>query len=440
MKTMKKIKLNLILLTIIGLFSSCSDYTDGINESPNEFTDAPGNLLIGQANLAVIKISGSQASRISGIWTDQFTGSDRQYVSLENYIVTAGDFDDDWSDLYSGLAQAKLAESKAIENGDIVLEGVSKIMQSILLGEAASLWGDVPNSEAGDYEAYPNPNYDSQTMVLDYVQNLLSEAITKLGQTTVSSAYNTGFSSNGTWKEIAHSLKARYYLIAKNYSSALTEAQNGISMGNDLLSSHSTNAGSRNLYYQFLVEQRGGYLTASGPSKLHNLLSGAEARLLSTPGDADRQTVYFDGVDLNTNDGGYFSIDASFPIVSYLETKLIEAEAAQRSNGNTGSEGLIAFNEVRAYLASVYNGEFPPSTSSGENLTNEILEEKYISMVGSLQVFHDARRTNNALNITIKSTSATNIPQRFLYSQSEVGANSNFPGIIDLYTKTPINN
>ena len=61
-------------------------------------------------------------------------------------------------------------------------------------------------------------------------------------------------------------------------------------------------------------------------------------------------------------------------------------------------------------------------------------------MVGSLQVFHDTRRTNNVLNIPIKSTSATTIPQRFLYSQSEVGANSNFPGIMDLFSKTPINN
>ena len=437
---MKKMKSNLILLIIAGVFASCSDYTDGINESPNEFTDAPGNLLIGQANLTVIKISGSQASRVSGMWTDQFTGADRQYISLNDYIVTAGDFDDDWSDLYTGLAQARLAEAKAIENGDVILEGVSKVMQGILLGEAASLWGDVPDSEAGDYETYPDPNYDSQASVLDHVQSLLTEAITKLGQTTVSSAYNTGFNSNGTWEEIAHSLKARYYLIAKDYTSALDEAQSGISIGNDLLSSHSTSAGSRNLYYQFAVEEREGYLDASGPSKLHNLLSGAEARLLSTPGDTDRQALYFDGNNLNTNVDGYFAIDASFPIISYLETKLIEAEAAQRSNGNTGSEGLIAFNEVRTYLASVYDGAFPPSTSSGGNLTIEILEEKYISMVGSLQVFHDTRRTNNVLNIPIKGGSVTTLPQRFLYPQSEIGANSNFPGIIDLFSKTPINN
>jgi hypothetical protein len=437
---MKKMKFNLILLTVLSIFSSCSDYTDGINKSPNEFTDAPGDLLIGQANLAVIKINGSQASRISGIWTDQFTGSDRQYISLDSYIVTSGDFDDDWSDLYTGLAQSKLAETKAIENDDIFLEGVSKIMQAILLGEATSLWGDVPDSEAGDYITSPNPLYDSQVDVFAHVQDLLTDAISKLGETTVSGTYDTGFKSEGTWSEIAHSLKARYYLVAKDYPAALSEAKSGITLGNDLLSIHTSSSGSRNLYYQFIVEERGGYLTAGGPSKLHNLLSGAEPRLLVTPGDSKRKDVYFDGTELNTNVGGYFAIDSSFPLVSYIETKLIEAEAAQRANGSTGSEGLIAFNEARTHLASEYSGDFPLSTSSGINLTNEILEEKYISMIGSLQVFHDARRTNNVLSIPVKSTSATSIPQRFLYPQSEIGANKNFPGVIGLFEKTSINN
>ena len=41
-------------------------------------------------------------------------------------------------------------------------------------------------------------------------------------------------------------------------------------------------------------------------------------------------------MSLNTNANGYFAVDASFPIVSFIETKLIEAEAAQRVGGNIG--------------------------------------------------------------------------------------------------------
>lgn len=439
MNTIKLEKLVTILITISLIFS-CSDYTDGINESPNSFSNAPGDLLIGQANLAVIKLSSSQASRISGIWTDQFTGADRQYESLDRYIVTAGDFDDDWNDIYvNGLAQARQAEQYGKDNGNSIIQGVSKIMQALLLGEAASLWGNVPNTEACDYINFPNPKYDSQSDVLNHVQGLLDDAITTLGTTNVDGYYDTGFESNGKWTEIAHSLKARYFLIAKDYNSALTESQMGISAGNDLLSKHSNTAGAKNLYYQFVEEQRGGYLEANGPSHLYNILSGDTPRLLSTPGDSNRKTKYFDGTSLNTSSGGYFAVDAGFPIVSYIETKLIQAEAAQRANGNNGNQGLVAFNEVRSHLQSKYGGSFPASTSSGEELTKEILEEKYISLVGSLQVFHDARRTNNELGIPIKSSSASSIPQRFLYPQTEVGANSNFPGVVELFTKTPVN-
>ena len=156
---------------------------------------------------------------------------------------------------------------------------------------------------------------------------------------------------------------------------------------------------------------------------------------MNTPGDAARALVYFNENDINTNDDGFFAVDASFPIVSYYETKLIEAEAAYR----TSQDALTPFNEVRQALALEYQADFPDSTSSGDDLLLEILEEKYMTLIGSLQVFHDARRTNNAIGIPVKSNTATTIPQRFLYPQLEINANSSFPGIIDLFTPTAVN-
>ncbi|MFC4721433.1 SusD/RagB family nutrient-binding outer membrane lipoprotein [Geojedonia litorea] len=438
---MKNLNKKIIYMFALVVSFSCSDYTDGINESPNNFTGAPENLLIGQANLEVVKLSGSQASRTAGVWTDQFTGSDRQYITLNSYTVTAGDFDDDWDDLYAnGLAQAKEAELRANANGNAVLEGVSQIVQALLLGEGAALWGDIPDSQALDFTNFPNPSYDSQAQVLDHVQSLLSSGITKVGSATVAAAYGSPIykSNSATWGQIAHSLKARYYLVAKNYPMALAESKLGISAPTgDLISSHSNTNGAKNLYFQFVVEQRGGYLTAQG-STLLKLLNGTQARLLATPGDSGRLAKYFTGSDLNTSSSGYFAVDASFPIVSYVETKLIEAEAEQRVNG--GNAGLAAFTAVRNHLATVYGGLFPPSTSTGSALTNEILEEKYISLVGSLQVFHDMRRTNNVLGVPVKNSTAPSVPQRFLYPQSEINSNSNFPGISDVFVKTPVNN
>lgn len=435
---MKKTIKFIYILVIIASISACSNFTDGINDDPNNFTDSPAELLVGQASLEIIKLSESQASRVSGIFTDQFTGSDRQYIPLDSYLTTAADFDDEWDDVYvNGLVQAKLAEDKAREDGNIVLVGVAQIQQALIIGEAAALWGDVPFTEALVYGEFPHPNYDAQTSVLNAAQSLLDDGLSNVASATVSGAYGTPFfvSNSATWAEVAHSLKARYYLIAKDYPMAYSEAQMGISSSSgDLLASHTSATGAKNLYFQFLVEQRGGYLTAT-ESHLRKLVQGETPRVLATPGEAERNAVYFNGSELNSNTGGYFAIDASFPIISYIETKLIEAEAAQR----TGADATTPFNDVRMELANVYGGDFPPTTASGDDLLIEILEEKYISLIGSLQVFHDVRRTENLIGVPIKGSGNTKIPQRFLYPQIEINSNENFPGIVDLFVETPVN-
>ncbi|MGB5263736.1 MAG: SusD/RagB family nutrient-binding outer membrane lipoprotein, partial [Lutimonas sp.] len=361
------------------------------------------------------------------------------YTTINNYTVTAGDFDDEWDDVYvQGAAQAILAKEAGLESGDDLLVGVASIMEALLMGEAAALWGDIPYSAAFDIAENENPTYDSQTEVFADVQALLSDALPRVGSIKVAAFYNYAFvGNNATWAQVIHSLKARYYLISKDYSNALAEAKMGISSeSGDLLSLHSSVNGSENLFWQFTIEQRDGYLTANN-SNLVQLLSGTRARLLATPGDAARLNDYFvatpAGHSLNTN--SYFAIDASFPIISYLETKLIEAEAAAR----TGGDGLTPFNEVRAYLATKYDASFPASTASGDALINQILEEKYCSMPGSIQVFNDTRRTKNVLGVPVKNSTAPSIPQRFLYPQIEINSNANFPGLIDLFQPTPVN-
>jgi len=144
---------------------------------------------------------------------------------------------------------------------------------------------------------------------------------------------------------------------------------------------------------------------------------------------------YFTGDELNTSDDGFFGAESPFQIVSWIETKLIEAEAAQR----TGGDALTPFNDVRNYLESTYGGGFPPSASSGDALLKEILEEKYISLPGSLQIFHDVRRTKNMIGVPIKGIGHATIPQRFYYPQVEINANESFPGLVDLFEPTPVN-
>lgn len=439
---MKKISLILILVFSAAIIS-CESYTEDLNTDPNNFGSAPGELIIGQAQLGWMQLATSNGARYAGIFMNQFTGEDRQYVTVNLYSTTAGDYDDLWEDAYvSGIAQAKLTENLALEAGNLKLAGIAQICEAAMYGELTALFGDIPFTEAVNPDEFGTPVYDSQADVLNGVQTILDAAITNVGNAASSLYAGNRLSSNATWAQIAYSLKARYYLIAKDYPNALINARKGIRQeAESLMTLHTTSTDTENLYYQFTVDERDGYLGATD-SHLVNLLKGTAPRAITTPGDAERYNNYFDAngelVILNVSGSGYFAETASMNIISYEEVLLIEAEAANR----TGDNGdVAAFNEIRAHLATKYDASFPSTSSaSGSSaLLKEILEEKYITLVGELQPFHDVRRTNNLLNIPAKTGTA--IPQRFIYPQVEIDANPNTPSPLPtLFDKTPINN
>jgi len=76
---------------------------------------------------------------------------------------------------------------------------------------------------------------------------------------------------------------------------------------------------------------------------------------------------------------------------------------------------------------------------TGDTLLEQILEEKYITLVGEIVTFHDLRRTRNFIGVpnkTTGSTGASDFPQRFLYPQSEVDTNSNVPSPLPEFFST----
>lgn len=437
-------KLIFIFLISVSLINvSCEGYTEDLNKDPNNFNSAPAELIIGQAQLGWMQLATSNSARYAGIFMNHFTGEDRQYLTVNNYSTTAADYDDSWDDAYvRGIAQAKFTQQLANDAGNVKLAAIAKIAEAAIFGELAALFGDIPFTEAADPDNYPTPMYDGQAAVLAGVQNMLSDAIANLGNDPATLYSGNRMASSATWVEIAYSLKARYYLIAKDYGNALTNARLGIdSPAKSLVTLHTSSTRTENLYYQFTVDRRDGYLGATG-SHLVNLLSGVTPRAIATPGDANRFANYFKvqaggNVILNNDIGAKFGEVTSMNLISYEEVKLIEAEAANR----TGDPGdVAAFNEVRAHLATTYGGSFPATASASGSaaLLTEILEEKYMTLVGELQPFHDVRRTNNSLNIPPKIGSV--IPQRFIYPQSEIDTNPNVPSPLPtLFDKTPIN-
>jgi len=69
------------------------------------------------------------------------------------------------------------------------------------------------------------------------------------------------------------------------------------------------------------------------------------------------------------------------------------------------------------------------------NMLYEVLEEKYTSLIGQIEVFNDMSRTDNYLGLA--PTTGGQLPERFLIPQAEIDGNTNAPSPIpDLFEPT----
>ena len=107
------------------------------------------------------------------------------------------------------------------------LVGIAQIIEGHAFGTAASLWGGIPYSESGNPEI-EDPVFDSQTSVYDAAIAKLNAGISTLQSASSSSiSQDIYFGGNTTkWIEAAYTLVARFNLHKKNYSAAISAANN----------------------------------------------------------------------------------------------------------------------------------------------------------------------------------------------------------------------
>lgn len=483
---MKKL-LSISAVSLLLFASSCKKVLEDVNVNPNSPTDAPSNLILNGAQVSSIVLYEGDWARLGGMWSQSFTGQDRQYISLNGYTTTAGDYDNTWSTAYRGvIAPCKIIIEKETATNNKLMIGIAQVMEAQAFGTLTALFGDIPFSEACD-ASIATPKFDKQVDVYAGVQTLLDDAITNLSSGVgVSPGAKDIFygGARASWIAAAHTLKARFYMHTKNYAAAATEAASGITDASDnMMAPHGAAYNSDfNLYYSFCVYDRDSYMWADeavAPRLLDP--SAAEYRgNAKTNEEARFNYVYLPGGSLGysavyelnalcdfdwgnaTEENGFFGGSTSFPLVTYAENQLILAEAAMRSGSFDGA--LTALNDYRAYLAGggyigagyvagygiQYDAYVDADFEAGgmdnggaatkeEALLKEIIEERYVTLVGQLEQFNDVRRTKNAIGLT--PVSGSSIPQRFFYPQSEINTNTNTPSQTssDLYVATAVN-
>lgn len=174
----------------------------------------------------------------------------------------------------------------------------------------------------------------------------------------------------------------------------------------------------------------------------------------NTKTDESKRFSYYvaeNGLSLNTTDG-FAAQKESFPVISFEEVQLIIAESSLLNASGDEATALAALNKVRANNAIKFNSQYDAYSMTdfetggilNKNLNEkdalrlEILLEKYCSVIG-LPTYQDVLRTKNLIGVPIKSDDTEIIPQRFLYPLTESSSNSNFPGLIDQFVPTKIN-
>jgi hypothetical protein len=129
------------------LLVNCESYTEDLNDDPNAFIVAASDLIIGQTQLTVIQHMGSNNARYGAVFSNQMSGGDRQYLTLNTYSPNAGNYNDMWNDTYTqGIKTAQIIISD--ETAGQTIKGIAEILQGVMYADIATLYGDVPFSEA----------------------------------------------------------------------------------------------------------------------------------------------------------------------------------------------------------------------------------------------------------------------------------------------------
>lgn len=432
---MKNIRVLLSAFALGAVSASCTDFTktpDTTRDPNNQSVATRDNLLIGTQQRLTAILTGELARTVD-IWMQQFSGTDRQYQSLSNYSYDENTFG--FGQFYStgGLIDLRRMQASADSAGDRRYGGVAKVMEVMLIGTAADIWGDIPYSEALTDVA--TPKLDKQLDVYAALQLKLDTAITFLASNTARDIGPRGvdlfYGGDVTkWTRLARTLKARYYLHTAEvagtpaYANALTNAQQGLQSASDTLRTfQSTTANEQNFWYQFAVINREGYIspgkalvdlmvarndprlpTYFAPNQAGGYVGAAPAE----PFSASLSTLS----DVRLNGGAYRQ-----PLVTVAENKLIIAEAAYRT-GNVAL-ALSSLNSERADVG------LAPVALAGQALLDEIMTEKYIALFQNIEVWSDYRRT--CVPRLTPAANRAQIPGRLLYPLSERNANPNIP-------------
>ena len=413
-----KIKSLAILAVAAVGFTACSDaWLEDYKLDQNRPSDVSMEVLLPSAQAAYGMTQGDVLPRLTSIFMQQMTGTDRQSLAHNRYAqIGEGDFNTPWNNSYAGgLYDLKLIEDKAEAAGASAYVGVAKIMTAMYLGVLTDHFGDIPYTDALQGADNLKATFDSQADIYTTIFTLLSDGKDALAQPSSVTQGGDDLIHGGdlaAWAATADGLRARHL----NHLSKTSQynAANVIAACDDAL-----NAGvyctigfeaalNQNPWYQFTVIDRAGYISQFGT--MYDMMEASSDPRINLYRSADSLTM-----------PAYGDATSALPIVTPFEIMFVKAEAQLAGSASDARATLEAAIESHMTWLGVDAGDIAtyvaalPATTDLELIMNE----KYVAMFSSSESWTDWRRTGFPTLSAPADANLSGLPRRMPYPEGE---------------------
>lgn len=424
---MKKIIYSATAILLVLSGQSCSDYFD-VGNNPNLITNPNINTLLSNATHRT-GINARTYASFSSFYT-QYLASPSEGAATDTYQIT--NLSGTWAASYYTMADIHDMITMAETQNAYIHLGIGKLLMAYNLSLVTETWDSAPYTEAFIKTDNITPAYDSGEQLYQTIGQLIQEGLAALQRTDAAVVLEGELDlihggNVAAWIRTGYALQARYLnkiskkaaynpsvvlsALDNSYASSADDMTMGVFVGNNPWAAVAiSNAGSL----------LGGWLSSHLIDHLNGTIYGISDPRIEKITD---RTVHGDFVGTRNGAGNagpaantikdecYISINSPITrttspifIITYEETKFIEAEAALRANQPARAyaaylAGIRAFMEkleveeddIVAYLAE-------PSVSVGEGALTlaHVFKEKYVATYLNFEAWNDARRFDYA--------------------------------------------
>ena len=415
---MKFKTLIIVAVAAFGL-TACSDaWLEDKKLDPNRPSEVTMEVLLPAAQAGCGMLQGDVLPRLTSIFMQQMTGTDRQSLAHNRYAqIGEGDFNTPWNNSYSGaLYDLQLIMDMADESGATAYSGIAKIMTAKALGILTDHFGDIPYTDAFNGAGNLKPSFDSQESIYTTIFTLLADGKIDLAAPSSVSPGGDDLIHGGdlaAWMATADAIKARclnHLSKTSQYDGAavIAACDDALTAGAYATIGYES-ALNQNPWYQFTVIDRAGYITQYGT--MYDMMTASSDPRIDFYRSADSLEL-----------PAYGSATSALPIVTPFELYFIKAEAQMVGGDATSAresledaiESHMTWLGVDATDMATYVAALPATTS-----LELIMNEKYVAMFTSTESWTDWRRTGYPSISAPAGANLSDIPRRMPYPEGE---------------------